>query len=62
MSADKSKLRKAESQELAKLTGAHVCQNIGRVALLYRRRVHDPVIQLPGKAIEAPTIYDELDL
>ncbi len=62
MSADNSKLRKAESQELAKLTGSHVCQNIGRIALLYRRRIHDPVIQLPGKAIEAPTVYDELDL
>ena len=39
--------RKVAPHELAKLTGSHVAQIIGRTALLYRERKTDPDIKLP---------------
>ncbi len=45
--------RKTAPTELAEQTGAHVAQVIGRTALLYRRRVEDPEIALPGVVEEA---------
>ena len=39
---------------LARLTGSHVAQVLGRTALLYRRRFDDPVVELPGVVEEGP--------
>ncbi len=39
--------RKAGPEELAKASGAHIAQIIGRTALLYRRRKEAPTIVLP---------------
>ena len=50
------KVRKVMAAELAERTGSHLAQVIGRIALLYRRRVHRPLITLPGKVIEAPNV------
>ncbi|TPV94540.1 MAG: ribosome assembly RNA-binding protein YhbY [Myxococcales bacterium FL481] len=37
--------------DLAKRSGAQICQIIGRVLVLYRRRVHaEPTIRLPTQA------------
>ncbi len=47
--------RKAAPLELARLTGAHVAQVIGRTALLYRRRPGDPTVALPGRVDEVST-------
>lgn len=46
--------RKTGGAELATLTGSHLVQVIGRIALLYRRRWDNPVIALPGAIEEAP--------
>lgn len=46
--------RKSGPGELAAACGAHVAQVIGRTALLYRRRLDDPEISLPGVIVEAP--------
>ena len=54
MGEDAPKERKENAQRLAEKTGSHLAQTIGRIALLYRRRVHRPEISLPGKVIEAP--------
>ena len=40
--------RKVAPHELAKLSGSHVAQIIGRTALLYRQRKTDPAIKLPS--------------
>jgi RNA-binding protein len=39
---------------LARLTGSHVAQVLGRTALLYRRRFDDPAVELPGVVEEGP--------
>ncbi len=39
---------------LARLTGSHVAQVLGRTALLYRRRFDDPTVELPGVIQEGP--------
>ena len=49
------KVRKVMAAELAERTGSHLAQVIGRIALLYRRRVHRLVIAFSGK-IEAPNV------
>jgi RNA-binding protein len=54
MGEDPPKVRKENAKILAEKTGSHLAQTIGRIALLYRRRVHRPEIDLPGKVIEAP--------
>jgi RNA-binding protein len=46
--------RKQTPQDLADATGSHVAQVIGRTALLYRRRLDDPQVTLPGVVDEAP--------
>lgn len=46
--------RRVEADELARRTGSHVAQLIGRVGLLYRRRHDDPEVALPGPIEEAP--------
>ncbi len=46
--------RKQTPQDLADATGSHVAQVIGRTALLYRRRLDDPQVSLPGVVDEAP--------
>ena len=57
MGEDPPKVRKENAKLLAEQTGAHLAQTIGRIALLYRRRIHRPEIQLPGKVIEAPQVF-----
>ena len=57
LGADGPKVRKALAKELAEKTGSHAAQIIGRIVLLYRRRIHDPVIELPGKVIQAPQVH-----
>ncbi|MEZ4470919.1 MAG: YhbY family RNA-binding protein [bacterium] len=37
---------------LARETGSHVAQLLGRTALLYRRRAQDPEVELPGVTVE----------
>ena len=54
MGDDPPKVRKQNAAILAEKTGAHLAQSIGRIALLYRRRIHRPEIQLPGKVIQIP--------
>ena len=54
MGSDAPVDRKTAPTELARLTGAHVAQVIGRTALLYRRRVVDPTVALPGRVDDAP--------
>lgn len=54
MGSDIPKARKEQAKLLAQRTGAHLAQTIGKIALLYRRRIHRPEIKLPGKVIEAP--------
>jgi RNA-binding protein len=39
--------RHATAEELARRTGAHLAQVLGRTALLYRRRAVEPTIVLP---------------
>lgn len=46
--------RREEAEELARRTGSHVAQVIGRVGLLYRRRHDDPEVALPGPIEEGP--------
>jgi RNA-binding protein len=54
MGSDVPKARKEQAKELAQRTGSHLAQTIGKIALLYRRRIHRPEIQIPGKVLEAP--------
>jgi len=39
--------RHATAEDLARRTGAHLAQVLGRTALLYRRRPREPTIVLP---------------
>ncbi len=41
------------ADELAEQTGSHVAQVIGRIVLLYRRRLENPTVALPGPIAEA---------
>ena len=56
MSADNSN-PKIESQELAKLTGSHVCQNIGRIAL--SPTAHTRPSDRTARKVEAPPEANE---
>jgi RNA-binding protein len=45
--------RHATAEDLARRTGAHLAQVLGRTALLYRPRRTEPTIVLPGDEEEA---------
>ena len=54
VSAESPLDRKEAPVELARRTGGHVAQVIGRTALLYRRHPEKPTIFLPGTVDEGP--------
>lgn len=53
--------RQADAEQLAEATGSHFVQLLGGTALLYRRRLDDPRVELPGRFEEArprPAVVD----
>ncbi len=45
--------RKADAEAIAEATGSHLVQILGGTALIYRRRLDDPRVSLPGAFVEA---------
>lgn len=45
--------RQADAETIAESTGSHFVQLLGGTALLYRRRLDDPRVELPGSFVEA---------
>lgn len=45
--------RQADAEQIAAATGSHFVQLLGGTALLYRRRLDDPRVPLPGAFVEA---------
>lgn len=54
VSSDAPVHRKEAARDLARRSGSHLVQVLGRTALLYRRRFDEPEIELPGEFEEAP--------